>query len=112
MGDYSMRTLLALLLMTTAAVAQEPTEQQKHDALLKAYQLNGNSMMRWGSIDIDNEPTPIRVIPIVPAPAPVLAPIPVQEKVADVIVPERNVCTIHGLHKVFTKDKTSWHCRR
>lgn len=56
-----MRTFATLLMLTTTALAQAPTEQQKHDALLEAYRLNGNSMKRdlsLGSIDLSHPHTP------------------------------------------------------
>jgi hypothetical protein len=45
--------IAAMLLFSSQAHAQEePTEQLKADALRLGYQLNGNSMVRWGSIDL------------------------------------------------------------
>lgn len=49
---------------------QIPDEATKKCALLKAYHMNGDSMVRWGSIDLskDKDPCPktIRVIPMTP----------------------------------------------
>ena len=44
-----------------------PSEDEKRAALLEAYWLNGNSMVRWGSIDLTPgadraEPSPPRAI--------------------------------------------------
>lgn len=54
--ELTLATLLlaaALLYSCFGATAQEePTEQLKIDALKLGYQLNGNSMVRWGSIDL------------------------------------------------------------
>ena len=50
-----MRTLAIVLLLTTTALAEEPTEEQKTWALKRAYELNGNSMTGWGSIDLTDE---------------------------------------------------------
>ena len=45
--------IAAMLLFSSQAHAQEePTEQLKIDALKLGYQLNGGSMVRWGSIDL------------------------------------------------------------
>lgn len=46
------RIAAALLLFGSAAYAQEPDEQTKIDALKVGYALNGNSMVKWGSIDL------------------------------------------------------------
>ena len=43
---------MLLLLSSQAHAQEEPTEQLKIDALKLGYQLNGNSMVRWGSIDL------------------------------------------------------------
>lgn len=53
-GNY-MRTLLALILLTAPALAQEPDEATKLRALMLGYTVNGNSMVREpskGSIDV------------------------------------------------------------
>jgi hypothetical protein len=49
----------AMLLAAAPVVAEEPTEQLKRDALLLGYQLNGNSMVRWGSIDLSSIVSPL-----------------------------------------------------
>jgi hypothetical protein len=64
-----------LLALFTAAHAQEPSEEVKKRALLRAYHLNGDSMVRWGSIDLSGEdlsrdPAVIRTIPILPSQMP------------------------------------------
>lgn len=45
-----------------------PDEATKTWALKRAYQLNGNSMVGWGSIDLSKEvpAKSVRIIPIVP----------------------------------------------
>jgi hypothetical protein len=62
--------VIALLPVSAAAQSvQVPDEETKIKALKKAYELNGNSMVRWGSIDmskIDLDAHVVRVIPIVP----------------------------------------------
>jgi hypothetical protein len=40
------------LLVNLAMAQEEPSEQLKVEALKLGYQLNGNSMVRWGSIDL------------------------------------------------------------
>ena len=99
------------LLAVTPALAQEPTEEAKKAALMKAYHANGDSMVRWGSIDVDNEPTPIRTIPIVPAPAPPVKPAPaVVTLTPDPEPVPSDVCSRHHLRKVVTG--SSWRCRK
>ncbi len=69
--------ILTLVVMTAAALAQEPTEQEKVEALKLGYMLNGNSMKRElseGSIDVTGlsnlmvtpPPGVVRTIPITP----------------------------------------------
>lgn len=58
-----------LLLSSTTVLAQEPTEEHKIWALKRAYQLNGNSMVGWGSIDLSMErpgSAVVKTVPIVP----------------------------------------------
>ena len=65
-------TLFAFLMVPAVAVAVEvPDEQMKIEALKLGYILNGNSMVRWGSIDLTGpvpDPKSIRTIPITPTP--------------------------------------------
>ena len=65
-----MKILLTIVLvaLTAPALAQEPTQAEKTAALKRAYELNGNSMVGWGSIDLTSEPTVVRTIPIAGAP--------------------------------------------
>ena len=98
------------LLAATPALAQEPTEEAKKAALMKAYHANGDSMVHWGAIDVDNEPTVVRTIPIVPTPA---APAPKPAVVTITPDPEpvpSDVCSRHHLRKVVTG--SSWRCRK
>jgi uncharacterized protein (DUF2062 family) len=44
--------LLAVLLAASPVAGEEPDEATKIAALRLAYILNGNSMVRWGSIDL------------------------------------------------------------
>lgn len=71
-----MRTTIALLLLTTVASAQEPSEETKTWALKRAYELNGNSMVgcdetKCRMIDLSAEvaarskPDPV-IVPSVP----------------------------------------------
>ena len=98
--------VLCILLMTTSAIAGEVTEETKANALRRAFQVYGNSS--WGSIDIDNEPTPIRVIPIVPQ----VKEVKVAESVKVEKVVESNTCTRHHMRKVVTHSGRSWKCRK
>lgn len=68
------RLVLLLALFPAAALAENtgPDEVTKTEALKLGYVLNGNSMVRWGSIDLTNRnltPPPeatVRTIPIDP----------------------------------------------
>ena len=79
-----MKILIAAVLLITPVAAQEglkdpgrpafdhapliPDEATKKAALMEAYRLNGNSMVRWGSIDLSQAQVPrtVRVIPMTP----------------------------------------------
>ena len=64
-----MGTLVAVLLMTTGVMAQEPDQAAKTSALKRAYRLNDNSMVRWGSIDLSKgEPSAFAFLPVPPVP--------------------------------------------
>jgi hypothetical protein len=65
--------LSTAVLWTTVikAFANPPTEAEKVEALKMAYELNGKSMTRWGSIDLSGPPpvpNVVRTIPIDPTP--------------------------------------------
>ena len=99
---------IALVALTTPALAQEPTQAEKTAALKRAYELNGNSMVGWGSIDLTSEPTVVRTIPIDGAPR-VTPAAPPPAKVA-AVEPERpDICRRHGKRKVVRG--RSWRCR-
>jgi hypothetical protein len=111
-----------------------PSEATKRKALLKAYELNGNSMC-CGSIDVSKEDLTERVAPDAPAHA---AAEPVADEAADKqpdwdarrkfmnrtfratrqqlanvnreTKTEKDVCQRHGMHKVTYGDK--WRCRK
>jgi len=60
----TLSTALLLLLLVNLAMAQEaPTEELKIEALKLGYVLNGNSMVRWGSIDLTTILQPMRPMP-------------------------------------------------
>jgi hypothetical protein len=63
-----MRTVLLLLLLVMPAWADDapPSEDLKKALLKEAYHLNGDSMIRWGCIDMSN-----------PIAGPVACPMPV-----------------------------------
>ena len=97
-----MKSLVALLLMTTCAFAEEPSQEVKTQMLKRAYELNGNSMVGWGSIDM-TAPRPVKTEVILPEKA------VVPDTVADTAP---NTCETHGLKLVFSHDGKSWHCKR
>lgn len=47
-----MKKIVFLLLLATPALAEEPSDLTKKQALIQAYKMNGNSMVRWGMIDM------------------------------------------------------------
>jgi hypothetical protein len=61
----TLSTALLLLLLVNLAYAQQepPTEELKLEALKLGYVLNGNSMVRWGSIDLTSILHPMRPMP-------------------------------------------------
>lgn len=69
-GAIGLLLLSAAWLCRVHAEPVIPDEATKRCALLKAYQMNGNSMVGWGSIDMSKDTSPcpktIRVIPITP----------------------------------------------
>jgi hypothetical protein len=66
--------LLLLLLLSSTALAEEPSEERKVWALKKAYHMNGDSMVGWGAIDLSKEQPEdtkvVRIIPIIPTASP------------------------------------------
>ena len=114
--------LAAILLSPLPAIAQDatvyitpviPTEAEKVAALKHAYVVNGNSMVRFGAVDLTEVPGVVRTIRIAPAelpPAVIAAAKPV--KVAEAAPIEQNVCTRKGMHKVVTNGGRSWRCRK
>jgi len=62
--------ITAMLLATPPAVlAEEITEQEKVDALRLGYALNGNSMVRWGAIDLSTIRNPMAPYPLRASPS-------------------------------------------
>ena len=112
------RTLALLLLVLAApAMAQEPTEEQKINALKWAYHMNGDSMVRapeLGSIDLI-APRIIQTVPEMPVADP--ANKNKLDALADVNLtpPPRSVndiCAVHGLRKVEERGGKTWKCRK
>jgi hypothetical protein len=94
-----------LLTVTVKAFAQEPpSEEQKKEALMRAYVANGNSMTGWNSFD-DTAPRAVKTDRIVPPVEPKSG----AEKPPAVKVAAANVCTRHGKRKVVRG--RSWRCR-
>ena len=113
--------LIALALLVTPALAQEPSEEVKKAALMRAYHLNGDSMAGWGSIDLskvnvtDTKVECFTVLGEVTGKAffecrpPVEAAVVAQAEPA-APAPTPDICKRHGLHKVVRGD--SWRCRK
>ena len=74
-----MKYAIILALLAHPALAGEVSEQDKIEALKLGYILNGNSMVRWGSIDLTGpaqtkrmlEPT----VPLTPVPTTPVKPV-------------------------------------
>ena len=115
-------TLIALALLATPALAQEPSEEVKKAALMRAYHLNGDSMAGWGSIDlskIDVTDTKVECFTVLgevtgkaffECRQPVEAPAVVAQAEPAAPAPKPDICKRHGLRKVVRGD--SWRCRR
>ena len=107
--------LAAMLLWPSLATAQDAIgEADKVAALKRAYQLNNNSMVGLGSIDLTEAPGTVRTIKIAPAelpPAIVAAAKEKPIKVASAAPIEKNICTKHGKRKVMRNNGKSWKCR-
>ena len=102
------RMLLATILLSPLpAIAQDATA-----ALKRAYQINGNSMVRMGTIDLTETPGVVRTIKVIPEPV-------VEKPVAEPVVakPVRkaelvsDICTRHGKRKVMRNNGKSWRCK-
>jgi hypothetical protein len=110
---------LLLLVLATPAFAQEPTEEQKINALKHAYELSS------GATDV----RPVKTERIIPVAAPEeknaidktaddearrLAVHRALYAVRQMIVDkkEQDVCERHGMHKVLLNGGKSWHCKK
>jgi hypothetical protein len=101
------RLALVLALVSTVAVAQEPTEAEKKSALLRAYHFNGDSMVGWGSIELPPLPTLMHPVEIWTDKNPLdaVADQPPRRVAAD-------ICALHGMRKVVSPDGLNWRCRK
>ena len=112
-------TLLTLLLATPAwaeepmppetvyVMPQIPSEEAKIAALKLAYKINGNSMVGHNEMIDLTRPIPVGTVKI-----PATDVMKAMPKVVDKPVQkaEIDVCTRHGLRKVFTHGRT-WRCK-
>jgi hypothetical protein len=107
--------LAAILLWPSLGNAQDAVgEADKVAALKRAYQLNNNSMVGLGSIDLTEAPGTVRTIKIAPAELPPAVTAAAKEKPIKVVSAapiEQNVCTRHGRRKVMRNNGKSWKCR-
>ena len=86
--------LIALAVLVTPAHAQEPSEEVKRAALMRAYEVYGPNA-QWGMADVSPAPAPVLAQAMEPAPTP---------------RPKPDICQRHGMRKV-TRGH-SWRCRR
>jgi hypothetical protein len=110
---------LFLLLMTTGALAQNVSEEEKIRALKQAFMTNSNIMVGWGSLDMSGsdykEPVAVKTDKIVPTPNPEdwkkKGPL---DAIADMTNTEQpykyNLCKRYGMRKVTHGDH--WRCRK
>jgi hypothetical protein len=107
--------LAAMLLSPSLATAQDAIgEADKVAALKRAYVVNNNSMVGFGSIDLAETPSVVRTIKMTPdelPPAVVTAAKEKPVKVASTAPIEKNICTKHGKRKVMRNNGKSWKCR-
>lgn len=99
------------------------TEAEKVEALKKAYQLNGNSMVGYDRMIDLTDPAVLKAdrivttVPVTPVPLP--KPVdadpdggvwPKPDKTAGLAEHKSDTCTRHGMHKVVSG--SSWRCRK
>ena len=113
------KACLFLLLMTTSALAQEPSQEEKKRALMQAYITNSNIMVGWGSFDMSGMMQKDAIVAktdkIVPTPQPEdwrkKGPL---DAIADMTNSEQpykyDICKRHGMRKVTHGDR--WRCRK
>lgn len=105
--------------MTTSALAQEPSQEEKIHALKQAFMTNSNHMIGWGSLDMSGNasanPVAVKTDKVTPA----IDPEDWRKKnaldaIADMTNTEQpykyNICKKHGMRKVTHGD--SWRCRK
>ena len=94
-----------------------PTEEEKVIALLKAYRLNGNSMVGNNRmIDLTDPEVAkadklVRTIPVAPT-TPTTAPPSVTEIKTARHVEGEATCRKHGMRTVYTHNGLGWRCKR
>jgi len=94
-----MRYAAILLLLSTPAFAVDaPSEDIKRDALVQAYEANGNSMVGWG-IDLSTRSVKTDKIPVINA---------TEKNKLDAEADDE--CERHGKKKVYRRK--SWRCSR
>ena len=133
-----LRSILTVALLASPALAQDelppkfqdrimpgfypyetpviPTDEEKVIALLKAYRLNGNSMV--GNVRMIDLTDPevakadkiVRTIPIVPT-APKEAPITITDVKAVQHAAGEATCRKHGMRTVYTHNGLGWRCK-
>ena len=106
--------LLALAAPASAQQPIEPTEEQKIDALKRAYHINGDSMVGDHMIDL-TAPRVIQTVPEMPVADPVNK--NALDALADVNLtpPPRSmddICARHHLHRVMIQGGKAWRCKR
>ena len=101
------RLLIAATLLCPSLALADPSDADKIWALKAAYELNGNSMVRMGAVDMSV---------LEPAPEPVGDGIwPKLEKPKTekrVRTAEADICTRHGKRKITRNGGRSWKCSR
>jgi hypothetical protein len=102
------RTLAILLLLAVPAMADPrmPTDEEKAHALMRAFSLNGGSMVRQGSIDLADYPDlPVTATAVQGEPEVVVRKASVRHRAQ-----RGNVCTRHGMVKI--THGRGWRCKK
>ena len=110
---FLMMSAAAISLLMPLASAQdlapEPSEERKIWALKRAYELNGNSMVGMGSIDLSQENPGDEHKSALPG----FEQSNALDNVGDVVTrPKADVCARHGLRKIEINGGKSWRCRK
>ena len=98
--------IFTLLVTTPIFAGEAPSEEAKRDALMRAYEINGNSMVGWGSIDLIET----RIIKTDKIKIPVVNASEKNALDASADKADKDECESHGKRKV-KHGRRGWRCR-